>query len=285
MVPARSPKRAPAGRSCGATCAPRVTMHHPGTPTSSRGRRPAWRARTLQRRLATSPATVVTPLRAFWQRKGSARSRLARRPRKPSVSRAPRVTRPTANPSAARWSETLSSPQAFPGFRPPRQRAASASPVMHRPPILERGPSQGAIVFGGDKPPHAEVVGGCVGCHLRGTQADANGLRGQSHDFVARPAACTPCHSGGAPQETVASGGLSVRERARKLWAEFGEPPQKISPLASPTQPPPPHARRGKPDPEGIRKLLLVVEDPAAGVHNAPYARALLDEAERLLRK
>jgi hypothetical protein len=32
------------------------------------------------------------------------------------------------------------------------------------------------------------------------------------------------------------------------------------------------------------RLVATVLEDPAAGVHNAPRARALLDEAEALLR-
>jgi hypothetical protein len=31
--------------------------------------------------------------------------------------------------------------------------------------------------------------------------------------------------------------------------------------------------------------VRLVLEDPAAWVHNGPYARALLDEAERTLEK
>jgi hypothetical protein len=147
----------------------------------------------------------------------------------------------------------------------------------HAPdPELGRGPSQATLVFGGDKPPHASVKGGCVGCHMRGEPATATGPRGGGHDFRPKPAACASCH---APDrtETLAAGAQPIRERARKLWEEFGQALPRTTPA---------HARKPKrPDPDGLSKLLLVLEDPAAGAHNAPYARALLDEAERLLRK
>jgi hypothetical protein len=140
-------------------------------------------------------------------------------------------------------------------------------------PDMERGPSQAALVFGGDKPPHAAVPGGCVGCHMRGNEATPTGPRGQSHDFSPKPAACVPCHAAGRT-ETIASGASPVRERAQALWKKFGDPQLKV----------PPHVVQRTRDSEGLKKLLLVLEDPAAGVHNGPYARALLDEAEKLLR-
>jgi len=34
---------------------------------------------------------------------------------------------------------------------------------------------------------------------------------------------------------------------------------------------------------QALYDVALVVEDPAAGIHNAPYARELLDEAARAL--
>jgi len=51
----------------------------------------------------------------------------------------------------------------------------------------------------------------------------------------------------------------------------------------------PPHAsalqatRRPGPLQDVLWATLLVLEDPAAGVHNAPYARAILDDAEKRL--
>lgn len=160
---------------------------------------------------------------------------------------------------------------------PPKSAVQSRICVScHAPdPELGRGPSQAVLVFGGDRPPHANVPGGCVGCHMR-KSAKPNDPLGQGHDFKPEPSACASCH---APNrtETLANGALPVRERARKLWDELGDRAKDGSPAHSRTP--------KKPDPEGIKKLLLVLEDPAAGAHNAPYARKLLDEAERLLRK
>ena len=51
----------------------------------------------------------------------------------------------------------------------------------------------------------------------------------------------------------------------------------------------PPHAsalqatRRSEPLQAVLCATLLVLEDPAAGTHNAPYARAILEDAERRL--
>jgi hypothetical protein len=152
----------------------------------------------------------------------------------------------------------------LPGSLPHIPKTAAASRVCvscHAPETPDaRGPTQALLVFGGEKPIHAEVPGGCVGCHMRGKK--------EGHDFVPSASACTGCHAANRSE-------TAVRERAQKLWDELGAGDAKT-----------PHAKPPKrPDSEGLRKLLLVLEDPAAGVHGAPYARQLLDEAERLLRK
>lgn len=182
-------------------------------------------------------------------------------------------------PHGAHVEGTLIRAVTLPASFPKLPEAAAQSRICvscHAPdPELGRGPSQAALVFGGDAPPHAKVPGGCIGCHMRKNPKPTDPL-GQGHDFKPEPSACASCHAPGRT-ETIAAGALPVRERARKLWDEFGERSKADAPA---------HARSPKkPDPEGLQKLLLVLEDPAAGAHNAPYARKLLDEAERLLRK
>jgi hypothetical protein len=61
----------------------------------------------------------------------------------------------------------------------------------------------------------------------------------------------------------------SIAARAAALWTRLGGA-----------------GRHPAPRPAGpvAWNVSLVLEDPAAAVHNAPYARALLDEAERAAR-
>jgi Cytochrome c554 and c-prime len=121
------------------------------------------------------------------------------------------------------------------------------------------------LVFGssaGATPPHAEI--GCTGCH------GANRVHGEGHDFSVPKSTCKPCHEKGIPETPD----LSVR--ARELFTRLGG-------RSSPGRPP--HARASvrtatPPRAEALRKVLTVLEDPAAGVHNPAYAKALLDEAE-----
>lgn len=123
--------------------------------------------------------------------------------------------------------------------------------------------SAATLVFGsakGEKPPHAEL--GCVGCH------GALRPRGDTHDFtVVSPKACTQrCHEGGVPTTP------DVLGRARALYEKLGGPPLGKRP---------PHAEPNRTLPSGaLEKVLRVLEDPAAGVHNPAYAKALLDAAE-----
>src|SRR5204863_7536275 len=118
--------------------------------------------------------------------------------------------------------------------------------------------------------PHAAIAGGCVGCHRGGPD---NLQRGGGHAFRAPTSVCTPCHPQGAP---VAA---DLRARAQALWrsAQTGESGRR-----------PAHAGGARVDrrtPRGraLWDLLLVLEDPAAVAHNARYAEALLDAAERVI--
>jgi hypothetical protein len=128
--------------------------------------------------------------------------------------------------------------------------------------------------------PHGAVERGCLGCHGAGP---ANLRRGAAHAFASDPRACAPCHAGGAPD--VASLGRALREEASAALGEIlrARPPSRDLPADDP-----PHAAGASlaADPLGRAEydVRLVLEDPAAAAHNAPYARALLEAARRALR-
>jgi hypothetical protein len=135
---------------------------------------------------------------------------------------------------------------------------------------LARGgldPATGAPLTGA--PLHAGIPGGCVGCHR--ASADSVAVeRGAGHGFRATAADCTPCHGARPPAD-------DVRTRAQQLWRLLA-PRETTGPA---------HAGAGDgvaidrrtPLGRATWNLLLVLEDPAAGAHNARYARALLDAA------
>ncbi|HEX6277767.1 MAG TPA: multiheme c-type cytochrome [Polyangiaceae bacterium] len=111
--------------------------------------------------------------------------------------------------------------------------------------------------------PHAGDARGCLRCHDSGP---AELERGKGHAFAASPVRCTPCHTEPPPRRP------ELAERARALLAE-------IVPLARRSAPPhadpsslalPPERARA------LRNALLVLEDPAADVHNPEYAARLL---------
>jgi hypothetical protein len=132
--------------------------------------------------------------------------------------------------------------------------------------------------------PHWAIAGACVGCHDQGP----TGLeRGSGHAFQAStdPNACTCCHESKPLDGTL-------HERARGLLERFGkdgiawalEAAQRERGVMQPS-----HARAV---PEvslhtarerAAWNALLVFEDRGAAAHNQPYARALLDSAERAL--
>lgn len=113
--------------------------------------------------------------------------------------------------------------------------------------------------------PDAFISGGCVGCHRTGPTDLA---RGATHGFRAtRTAPANP----------------KLAERARSLWARAGSPG-----IAAADAPGPAHASRPKvatttPRERALWDLALVLEDPAADAHNAPYAERLLEAAESVL--
>jgi hypothetical protein len=118
--------------------------------------------------------------------------------------------------------------------------------------------------------PHAEDARGCLSCHATGPEGFG---RGASHAFAVDGAACSSCHAERPRDPALAA-------RARKLHEKLAG--TKI--LAE--KPPHAHPRARPRDPVLARALdnvALVLEDPAADVHNPRYATLLLDAAETVL--
>lgn len=161
------------------------------------------------------------------------------------------------------------------------EAAASVCAPCHAPTGASRVEATAAtLVYGsasGKHGPHAAVPGGCVGCHGRARAGHA-GARGAAHDFEASDAECSGCHPEGDAMPSARRESDALRERAKRLARSLGVVPGGR----------PPHARELRPpdEPERARAwrgVLTVLEDPAAGAHNAPLARELLDEADCLL--
>jgi hypothetical protein len=137
--------------------------------------------------------------------------------------------------------------------------------------VLGRGgtePLAGTPVVGAA--PHGTALDGCLSCHRSGPE----GLgRGASHAFAVAADACARCH-------TARLRDPSLADRARALFQRLGR--------SHPASPSPPHALAVRPpaDPALARafaNVVLVLEDPAADVHNPRYAAQLLDHAEAAL--
>jgi hypothetical protein len=125
--------------------------------------------------------------------------------------------------------------------------------------------------------PHGAVAGGCVGCH-RGGPAGLG--HGSGHAFAAAPETCRPCHAQALPAN-------DLRGRASALWAAWRARAGRGAVRDDVGRPP--HAGglrvdRGTPAGRAAWNVLLVLEDPAAATHNAPYARMLLAAAEKTLK-
>jgi len=119
--------------------------------------------------------------------------------------------------------------------------------------------------------PHARDARGCVGCHDAGPSDLA---LGGGHAFHAAAAACGGCHDRPLPRDAA------LAQRAERLFGALA-PARARNRAASD----PPHvvAADGALPPErarALRDVLLVLEDPAADVHNPAYAKLLLDRAE-----
>lgn len=128
-----------------------------------------------------------------------------------------------------------------------------------------------ALLHGHDAPgAHADVAKGCIGCHGGGTQ-------GKGHAFAIERARCSAggCHAEGVPQADPELG-----ERARAAARALGLPIDPKRPLHAAELAKLPPQRQAVLD--ALRPLL---EDRAAGVHDARRARKLLEQAEKLLER
>jgi hypothetical protein len=162
--------------------------------------------------------------------------------------------------SAALWGGSVQ----LPALRP----SASGPPVW----VLFTGPTA-----------HLEVAGGCVGCHGRKGGLEA---RDTDHSFRVDRTTCAPCHADGVTQERTGPADRSVRQRAIKLRDDVA---RLCTAAGTPAPNDPPHAAgtgaacSGDELVRARYEVALVLEDPAAEIHNAPFARALLADAEALL--
>jgi hypothetical protein len=134
-------------------------------------------------------------------------------------------------------------------------------------------PATGAALAG--PAPHGAIEGGCIGCHRNGPAVE----RGAGHAFVSGTGACARCHPKALPQD-------DVRPRAVALSAALRE--RGVNAPEAHAGGAPPHAAaarldRATPLGRAAWDVMLVLEDPAAAAHNAPYARLLLDAAARAL--
>jgi hypothetical protein len=118
---------------------------------------------------------------------------------------------------------------------------------------------------------HAEVDGGCTGCHHSGPR---DLRRGQSHAFAVDRGRCAACHADRPADDTLNRRALGLLRAAGLEVGEKGRPPHTTK-IALDTM----DASRAR----ALYDALLVLEDGAAAFHNAAYARQLLDAAERIL--
>jgi hypothetical protein len=134
-------------------------------------------------------------------------------------------------------------------------------------------PATGAPLEG--PAPLAALDGGCLHCH-QGDADESARARGNGHTFAARLEKCRDC-----PQKDPKRPG-GIQQRARQLYLDarlyrvLGE----VRPLHASTA----RIRRDTRAGRALWNLLLLLEDQAAEVHNPPYAKALLDSAETVLR-
>ena len=126
--------------------------------------------------------------------------------------------------------------------------------------------------------PHRGVAGGCIGCH------GATAAGKVDHSFRVDVNSCTQCHAGDVSlQPTTAQ--RSLQERARALAQTLEQACSATARAAAE----PAHAAPGRVvcraprQTRALYELNLVLEDPAAFVHNAALARSLLEDAERLI--
>jgi hypothetical protein len=131
-------------------------------------------------------------------------------------------------------------------------------------------PATGAAMEG--PAPLADLDGGCLHCHT----GKPGAVRGSNHTFVAPLESCPDCPKLDAKRPD------GVRSRARQLYldARLFKIVGDLRPLHASTA----IIKRNSPASRALWNLLLLLEDNAAELHNPPYARALLEGAETVLR-
>lgn len=126
---------------------------------------------------------------------------------------------------------------------------------------------------------HRAVPGGCVGCH--GARSPAGGKL--DHSFRADAHSCSGCHNPNEQPARAQDAQRSLVQRAKALAL-------RLAADCPSTAAEPGHAKRTtercatQPLTRARFAIDLVLEDPAAAIHNAAFARSLLDDAERRLR-
>jgi hypothetical protein len=122
--------------------------------------------------------------------------------------------------------------------------------------------------------PHFAGSRGCLACHDDGPRALA---LGRGHAFRAPLRACTSCHPGGRGRDP------SIAERARALFAALSPAAARRALPGRPVHADPLASDLATPRGRALHDVRLVLEDPAADVHNARYANALLERAASVL--
>jgi hypothetical protein len=131
--------------------------------------------------------------------------------------------------------------------------------------------------------PHASVADGCIGCHA-GRAPAGPGAAHVDHSFRASETACTACHDAddpahaSAPRAELRARVLELQQRIARGCAEPTDPSS-----AEPAHAKTVSACRSQPLTRARYELRLLIEDPAAWVHNAAFARLLLADAEARL--
>jgi hypothetical protein len=131
--------------------------------------------------------------------------------------------------------------------------------------------------------PHGSAANGCIGCH--GAHAPAGqGVARLDHSFRVRSAACATCHEANDPAHASAPR-AELRSRVIELERRIARSCVQASGARTDD---PPHATtttgcRSQSLTRALYELRLLVEDPAAWVHNAAFARQLLADAEAQL--
>ena len=126
---------------------------------------------------------------------------------------------------------------------------------------------------------HEQVARGCVGCHGGG----ALETKAIDHSFHVEPRVCEACHADGTSPRTAADASAELRARALALSRALaprcqGASGQSAHPQLAPARCSDSALSRAR------YEINLVLDDKSALVHNADLSRALLSDAERIVR-